>query len=69
MISSLVASGLTQAQIGSRIGRPQSWVSAVLKGSISSVRWEDGEAIRCLCIERIGSVPVPSAESDVVSQV
>lgn len=45
LISKIVDSGLTQEQIGLAIGKGQSWVSSVHSGRITSVRWEDGQAL------------------------
>jgi len=53
LILDLMASGLSQAQIGERIGRSQAWVSAVAQGKYQDVRWGDGDALLKLQAESI----------------
>lgn len=45
LILDLMESGLSQVQIGERIGRSQAWVSAVAQGKYQDVRWNDGDAL------------------------
>jgi len=51
IILELMESGLSQAQIGERIGRSQAWVSAVAQGKYQDVRWGDGDALMKLHTE------------------
>lgn len=48
MIQEIQQSGLSQEEIGERVGRSQAWVSAASKGKYQDLSWSDGEAIRKL---------------------
>ena len=48
LIAEISARGLSQIEIGRRIGRSQAWVSALVAGKYKDVGWNDGEAIRKL---------------------
>jgi len=48
IISEIRAHGLSQVQIGLRIGRSQAWVAAASQGKYSDVRWGDGQALIAL---------------------
>ena len=52
LISEIRATGLSQIEIGKRIGRSQAWVAAVVAGKYRDVGWSDGESIRHLHTER-----------------
>lgn len=55
IISELVAAGLSQAEIGQRLGHAQSWVSGVAVGRIKSVRWEEGQKLIAMLAEVRGT--------------
>ena len=61
IIAAITAKGMTQSQLGVALGRPQSWVSAVACGKISSIRWEDGQTL--LRLHREISGPDPEKEA------
>ena len=51
LIADIRAKGLSQIEIGRRIGRSQAWVAALVAGKYKDVGWSDGEAIRALHAE------------------
>jgi predicted XRE-type DNA-binding protein len=51
IVLKLMQGGKTQAEVGRALGRPQSWVSAVANGHITSLRWEDGQKLLALLAE------------------
>lgn len=51
ILSEIRAHGLSQVEIGKRLGRSQAWVAAVVAGKYRDVGWSDGEAIRKLHAE------------------
>lgn len=51
LIADIRAQGLSQIEIGRRIGRSQAWVAALVAGKYKDVGWRDGEAIRLLHAE------------------
>ena len=51
LISEIRAQGLSQVELGRRIGRSQAWVAAVVAGKYNDVGWSDGEALRRLHAE------------------
>lgn len=53
MIHDLQAAGMTQVAIGESIGKSQPWVSDVLSGKCTRLKWEDAEALRRLHAERV----------------
>lgn len=55
LITEIQAKGLSQAEIGRRIGKSQAWVCAVLAGSYADLKWSDGEALRALHSEIVGA--------------
>jgi transcriptional regulator with XRE-family HTH domain len=55
LIKNLRAAGMAQAEIGRRAGRSQAWVSAVEAGKYGDLRWSDGEALRRLHTEVVGT--------------
>lgn len=55
IISELQAAGLSQAQVGIRIGKSQAWVSAAAAGKYEDLKWQDGEALRSLHREICGT--------------
>lgn len=50
-LKEIAATGLSQAQIGERLGKTQSWVSAAMKGLYADLKWNEGQAIRQLHAE------------------
>lgn len=48
LLQEIQGEGLSQEEIGDRIGRSQAWVSAASSGKYLDLRWADGEAIRKL---------------------
>lgn len=48
LISEIQASGLSQVEIGDRVGKSQAWVSAVTAGKYEDLKWKDGEALRAI---------------------
>ena len=48
LLQEIQESGLSQIEIGERIGRSQAWVSAAVAGKYQDLRWSDGESIRRL---------------------
>lgn len=55
---------MSQAAIGEAVGKKsQAWVSAVLKGEYSDLKWSDGEALRKLHTEKVGAAPAPAKEA------
>ena len=54
LLQEIQATGLSQIDIGERIGRSQAWVSAAVAGKYQDLRWSDGEAIRSLHAEVTG---------------
>jgi len=54
LLQEIQATGLSQIDIGERIGRSQAWVSAAVAGKYQDLRWADGEAIRSLHAEVTG---------------
>lgn len=55
IIRSLIASGMTQAEIGAAIGRSQAWVSAVLGREFQDIKWQEGVKLRELHARRVSS--------------
>ena len=51
LIAQIRATGLSQVQIGERLGRSQAWVSAAASGKYLDLKWSEGEAIRALHAE------------------
>lgn len=50
-LAEIAASGLTQEEIGTRLGKTQSWVSAAMRGVYADLKWREGQAIRALHAE------------------
>lgn len=48
LITEIRGYGLSQAQIGQRIGRSQAWVASVLAEKYTDLRWSDGQALLSL---------------------
>ena len=46
---------MTQAQIGSAIGKSQAWVAAVLAGDFKDIKWTEGVRLRELLAHRSSS--------------
>lgn len=45
IIVELQDAGLSQTQIGERIGKSQAWVSAIATGTHDGLRWDDGTSL------------------------
>ena len=45
LIAEIQATGMSQTQIGERIGKSQAWVSAAANGLYGDLKWSDGEAV------------------------
>lgn len=56
LIADIRGAGLSQTEIGRRIGRSQAWVAALVAGKYKDVGWSDGEAIRKLHAEMTSTV-------------
>jgi len=48
ILKEIAATGMSQKQIGERLGKTQSWVSAAMCGVYADLKWNDGQAIRKL---------------------
>lgn len=58
LITEIQAAGLSQLEIGRRLGKSQAWVSAAATGKYDDLKWSDGEALRALHTEhrpRVGA--------------
>ena len=55
IIVDLQEAGMSQSAIGAAVGKSQAWVSAVGKGEYDDLKWSDGEALRKLHAEKVGS--------------
>ena len=55
LIEEIQASGLSQAEIASRLGKSQAWVSAVLSGKYCDLKWSDGQSLIALRNELRGT--------------
>lgn len=53
LITEIQAAGLSQLEIGRRLGKSQAWVSAAATGKYDDLKWSDGEALRVLHAEII----------------
>lgn len=51
LISEIRTTGLSQIQIGKRLGKSQAWVSAVLGGKYLDLKWGEGQALIALHAE------------------
>jgi len=54
LIQEIQQAGMSQTEIGERIGRSQAWISAAASGKYQDVRWADGQALRKLHAEVVG---------------
>ena len=48
LIAQLQGAGLSQVEIGQRLGKSQAWVSAAARGRYDDLRWADGQALIAL---------------------
>lgn len=64
LISEILSKGLSQVDIGKRLGRSQAWVSAVVAGKYRDVGWTDGEAIRSLHREVVVAGNSPAGQEE-----
>lgn len=46
MLNDLRSAGISQEQIGARLGKSQAWVSAAMAGKYDDLKWSDGQALR-----------------------
>lgn len=51
LFSEIRAAGLSQIQIGDRLGKSQAWVSAAASGKYIDLKWGEGQAIIALHAE------------------
>ncbi|MBK8400012.1 MAG: helix-turn-helix domain-containing protein [Propionivibrio sp.] len=51
IIREIQSSGLSQAQIGVRLGKSQAWVSATAAGKYDDLKWSDGQLLISLHVE------------------
>lgn len=61
LIAELQAAGLSQVQIGQRLGKSQAWVSAAAAGKYDDLRWGDGQRLIDLHREVTSAQPVLDA--------
>ena len=55
LILELQEAGLSQAEIGARMGKSQAWVSAAACGKYDDLKWRDGQALIALRNERLAT--------------
>lgn len=55
LIQEIQQAGMSQTDLGERIGRSQAWISAVASGKYQDVRWADGQALLAVHAEVVGS--------------
>jgi hypothetical protein len=55
LIQEIRATGMSQSAIGFSIGRSQAWVADVCSGRYEDLKWLDGEALRRLHHEVVGT--------------
>ncbi|MER2537659.1 MAG: hypothetical protein ABTQ26_00305 [Azonexus sp.] len=48
IISEIQAKGLSQNDIGQKLGKSQAWVSAASQGKYEDLRWQDGQKLLAL---------------------
>ncbi len=62
------ATGMSQAALGTAVGRSQAWVADIMSGRYDDVKWRDGEALRKLHAERCPTVgadtPAPATHQE-----
>jgi predicted XRE-type DNA-binding protein len=63
MIRDLLATGMSQAQIGSALGKSQAWVAAVVGGQFKDLKWSDGNALVELHRERVDASGTANQEA------
>lgn len=51
LLSEIRAAGLSQIQIGERLGKSQAWVSAAMGGKYLDLKWGEGQAVIALHAE------------------
>ncbi len=59
LVSQILATGISQKQLGDRVGKSQAWVSAVLRNEYNEPRWLVGQALLAVYAEVVG-VDFPS---------
>lgn len=65
LIANLQAAGFSQTEIGRRLNKSQAWVSAAASGKYDDLKWSDGEALRLLHAEKVGtSTPAPEPHQE-----
>ncbi len=65
LIEALQAVGMSQAAIGTAIGKSQAWVCAVAAGKYTDLKWSDGEALRALHAAKVS--PCDTAAEEVAA--
>lgn len=55
LIAQIRAVGLSQVQIGERLGKSQAWVSAAASGKYRDLKWAEGQAVVALHAEVCGT--------------
>lgn len=45
LVLELIEAGLTQKEIGEKVGRGQSWVADVAAGKYDDLKWADGQKL------------------------
>lgn len=53
IVRELLATGLTQKELGALLGKSQAWVGAVLAGKYFDLKWTEGQRLRALHAERV----------------
>lgn len=48
LVAEIRGAGLSQAEIGSRLGKSQVWVSELASGRYANPKWDDGQALIAL---------------------
>lgn len=51
LIQEIQQAGISQTELGERIGRSQAWISAAASGKYQDVRWADGQALLAIHAE------------------
>lgn len=54
LIQEIQQTGISQTEIGERIGRSQAWISAAASGKYQDVRWADGQALLVVHADVVG---------------
>ena len=68
LIVEIRAAGLSQLQIGERLGRSQAWVSATARGLYDDLKWSDGQALIALHAAETQALRPPATISPYIAQ-